>query len=379
MKKICVCTSTYPIGGSYGGVFIKDQCKMLQSAGFDVCVLFANPQCDFSILNNDRKTSLIYQDDIKVYISNYFSYASTYTFRVLKSGIIDSFDLLYHRYIQENGKPDLFICNFSFPTGIGVLELSKKYQIPYVVVEHSSLLLNPRKKPWLNSTLSKIFLNSARVICVSRELSVGIKKRIPLNIDIDIIPNTIDSIFNYKERVEKNEFVFLSVGSLRKIKNHDLLIKSFALAFKNENVSLTIVGDGPQKKALETLITKLGMESQIYLTGSLNRFELLEKYIKCDCFVLLSKKETFGIAFREAMAVGRPVVSSNNGGILYGWDEKFGIITDSTDIKCISEVLKLIRNSYSFDLQYISENSCRLFSQESIKEQYSDIINSLLI
>ena len=54
--------------------------------------------------------------------------------------------------------------------------------------------------------------------------------------------------------------------------------------------------------------------------------ELVKSFTACSVFVLLSVRETFGIVYREAMAVGRPVISSPNGGIEDGWDDSNGIL-----------------------------------------------------
>jgi phosphatidylinositol alpha 1,6-mannosyltransferase len=96
------------------------------------------------------------------------------------------------------------------------------------------------------------------------------------------------------------------VGRLANEKRvHDLVTLS-----KREDIQLVIVGDGPARAELETL-----MPSAIF-TGFLGGQELAETLASFDCFVHTGPNETFCQAVQEALASGVPTIAVNQGGPL---------------------------------------------------------------
>lgn len=112
-------------------------------------------------------------------------------------------------------------------------------------------------------------------------------------------------------------FRILSVGRLREKKGFPILIEACAL-LKDRGFSIktTIVGEGPDRRALEALITNKGLDSIIRLTGSIPHSQVRELLEDADVFVLpciiASDKSRDGIpnVILEAMAMGLPVVST---------------------------------------------------------------------
>jgi glycosyltransferase involved in cell wall biosynthesis len=79
------------------------------------------------------------------------------------------------------------------------------------------------------------------------------------------------------------------------------------------NLSFVIIGEGPERKKLEKLIKKYGLENNFFLLGDIPD---ARQYLKAfDVFVLPSVKEGFPYAVLEAMAAGAPIVATNVGGI----------------------------------------------------------------
>lgn len=99
----------------------------------------------------------------------------------------------------------------------------------------------------------------------------------------------------------------VSVGSLKKQKNFETLIKAFSLLDASK-FSLDIFGEGPERVNLERLITQLQFDN-INLRGSVPNVEShLKNY---DAYILASRYEGFGIAPLEAAAVGLPLLLSD--------------------------------------------------------------------
>ncbi len=113
-----------------------------------------------------------------------------------------------------------------------------------------------------------------------------------------------------------NPFVFANFGAYSDRKNHIMLVKAFAKAFRdNPQVLLKInsrYGEKEIRNALTKEITELKLHNVEFTQFSRNKKEYLEQFKAIDCYVSLSKGEGFSIQPREAMALGIPVIATNN-------------------------------------------------------------------
>jgi glycosyltransferase involved in cell wall biosynthesis len=101
----------------------------------------------------------------------------------------------------------------------------------------------------------------------------------------------------------------LHAGRLGAEKNVEVVVKAFArVAASAPHATLDIAGDGPARKSLEGLVTKLGLGERVRFLGFMDRSQLAASYADYDCFATASTIETQGIVLLEAMAAGLPVV-----------------------------------------------------------------------
>ncbi len=132
--------------------------------------------------------------------------------------------------------------------------------------------------------------------------------------------------------IDGDELLVLSVGRLSKEKGHDVLIEAFAqVADRLPRARLMVVGDGPERKALEeksrcpsleSLLGRWGQgqgqpgkanSARVLFPG--HRDDVARLLAAADLFVLPSRYEGFGLAVLEAMAAGVPVIASQVGGV----------------------------------------------------------------
>lgn len=170
---------------------------------------------------------------------------------------------------------------------------------------------------------------------------------------------------------------FITVSSLIKRKNIDKIINALS-QIKIKDWTLTIVGEGPQKKPLKKLTEKLNLKDKIIFTGNLYHQEVLDKLKSCDIFILPSKNETFGLVYLEAIASGCLVVGVENEGISgILKDNENGFLAGSsstTSVKeKINELLLMDKASLSKIIDKMYED-IQVYTKENMAKAYLDEI-----
>jgi glycosyltransferase involved in cell wall biosynthesis len=104
------------------------------------------------------------------------------------------------------------------------------------------------------------------------------------------------------------------VANLRAEKGHDTLLAAVPrILARHPGASVTLVGDGPRREALETLARALGVSAAVHFLGECR--DVAPVLAGHDLFVLPSRSEAFPNALIEAMATALPVVATSVGGI----------------------------------------------------------------
>jgi glycosyltransferase involved in cell wall biosynthesis len=104
----------------------------------------------------------------------------------------------------------------------------------------------------------------------------------------------------------------LFVGSLESRKGASLAVR--ALACAAEDVTLWVVGDGPERPRLERLARRLGVSHRIRFCGRATREEVMNHIAEAAAVVFTGLREEGGLALAEAMLAGTPIVVLAHGG-----------------------------------------------------------------
>ena len=108
----------------------------------------------------------------------------------------------------------------------------------------------------------------------------------------------------------------ICVGRLSPEKGQAGLLRAFAkVRSSHPELELRLVGDGPERSALEALSEELGVSGAVTFAGRLPEEETLAEIARSDLLVLPSFMEGLPIVLMEAMAVGVPVIASRVAGI----------------------------------------------------------------
>lgn len=110
--------------------------------------------------------------------------------------------------------------------------------------------------------------------------------------------------------------LLLTVGNLHEHKGQRVVVQALAcLRRQHPKAQLAIVGDGPDRAALQALAEREGLADAVRLVGAVPNAELARWYSAADVLVLASSREGWPNVLLEAMACGTPVVASNVGGV----------------------------------------------------------------
>lgn len=355
------------------GRFVLDQCLALKKKGVNIVVL-----------NVARTTKLFTKKiniksccSIPVVETHIFSFALIRFPRLSIFRYKQKLKKIYQIAEKKYGKPSVIYSHFSFPVGMAMNFLSQKYSIPHVVMEHHSLYYRKKIPTIVKNNLCNLINYSNRFLCVSSSLKKNIIRHAKCDENkINVIGNIIDGCYDFVEHEKNTVFRFFAAGNLVPLKKMDVLIEAmYLLKKKGVLCILHIAGDGPERKKLDDLVKKLELSDEVLLLGRMDKLGILDEYKECDCFVLPSIFETFGIVYREAMFVGRPVISAANGGINEGWRSECGYICDPLTSETLSKTMNDMIDNYDyFNLKGISDYAKNCFSADAVADKIIDCL-----
>lgn len=211
---------------------------------------------------------------------------------------------------HKTGKVTLFLSNpkHLYSNAINLLPKSD-IKLAYSMLESNSI-----PKDWV-----KIFNNKFDAVVVPDKWLVNVYEKSGVKIPIFILPHGIylKEFLEYKKRYRTIDsslpFVFGCSAVFSDSKNQKLLVKAFHKEFgNNSKVRLVLHGRRGDTAPIFNLIKKLNSSNIKIINRVLNKSEYLEYMASLDCYVLVSKGEGFSVTPREALALGIPVILSNN-------------------------------------------------------------------
>ena len=208
---------------------------------------------------------------------------------------------------------------------------ARGHHVPYVLFAESHL--GEQRRAWVRGVKRAIVPRVVRpaaahlvpgTLAREHEIAYGARpERIwtfPNTVDVDAYVEAAARLAGRRTAIreklglDRDAVVVLAVNRLIPVKGVDTLVDAVAAAAGATDVPLQLlaVGEGPEREVI--LRRAAGRGVNAVLTGFLQGEALLEAYAAADIFVLLSKRETWGIVVNEAMAFGLPLVLSEGVG-----------------------------------------------------------------
>lgn len=190
-----------------------------------------------------------------------------------------------------------------------------------------------------------------------------------------------DSELNFIQKEELKKDYCLAISRLDTVqKDYLTLIRAFKI-LKSKKIykKLYVIGDGPSKEEIQSMIEKYDLKEQIKLIGRFKNPYVWLKY--CDFFVHSSKYEGFGLVLVEAAILNKLVISSNCpvGPTEILEQGKSGILFDVGNAEMLAEKLEKVLSNKEVRKKYIENMDKRKydFSKEKVIKEYEKLIDEL--
>lgn len=224
--------------------------------------------------------------------------------------------------------------------------------IPVITTLHGTDITLVGKDKTYEPVVTFSINESDAITAVSQNLKDETYRSFAIYKDIEVIYNFVDvTRFNkkpiapFRKVIAPNgEKILIHASNFRKVKRVDDVVTIFAAVRKEMPAKLLLVGDGPERPAIENLVRVLGVDDDVRFLGKQEQME--DILAVSDVFLLPSEYESFGLAALEAMAAGVVVISTNAGGLSeINIQNETGFLADVGDVAAMSNfAIDLLRD-----------------------------------
>lgn len=318
IMKVLITTEFCPPNG--GGVTraVMTQKKALENAGHIVRVLTIGENTK-SIFKTDNILGGGYYYIRKSNILPQFAAKDTYSSLALNDPILN--DIF-------SWNPDIVHAHNEWFTMRFAVRIAKKLNIPLIHTLHTdfdSYCPFKSHKLW-ETTMKLIFPILTRKANVSISLTdkghtilekYGCKHRIvkiPIGMDLDFFRQKLTpeeaSQLKTNYGISNNDVIIITISRLEKVKRIHESIHHFSNLRKlRKNIKFLVVGDGSEKKALESFVHDEKLDNDIIFTGFIPFEQVWKYYSLGDIFITSSLSENQGLMYNESLAAGLPLLA----------------------------------------------------------------------
>lgn len=226
---------------------------------------------------------------------------------------------LFSEYMEREGKPDVVHAHNARYAGMLGQWIKQNHGIPLVLTEHSSAYSRGLVPGYELPRIRDAFARADVRFVVSSALGADVREVVGTSVTpYEVLPNVLDPMF---ERLalpqgprREGRFRFVSVAQLNANKGHADLLAACAILTGEVDFELHIVGEGPLDSTLRDLARSLALADRVKFVGRLGRQIVLQELMDADALIVSSHRETFGVVLVEALACGKPVISTRCGG-----------------------------------------------------------------
>lgn len=264
-------------------------------------------------------------------------------------------DTIKKKSNDEGFVPDYVVGHFANPSLMIMSMLRDVYKAVFCYVAHGGAELDVYGEKTC-SLLNDIDILGFR----SRHIKEVVCKRYNWNgpnfMCYSGIPETF--IEKKKDRCFGKVQSFLYVGTLIERKYPSALVPAINEALEGGDFEINYVGNGKESKRIMEMTEREGCKEKVRLLGRISRDEVCNMMDRNDVFVMISRNETYGLVYLEAMSRGMITIASKNegfDGIIE--DGVNGFLCEAGNVAELTDLIKEIRSMSEEKLQTISENA----------------------
>lgn len=240
----------------------------------------------------------------------------------------ESMWLSVRRHVQAvvaTFRPEAVVSYWAHPDGEVALRAAEQLGIPSVVIVGGSDVLILPKNPRRRTKIQRVLRESSAVMTISEGLrreviQLGTDPRqvhtIYQGVDDELFFPGAPAVARQRLGLMANRRLLLWVGRMVDVKGLDTLIAAFDQAHQREpDLHLLLVGDGPRRSVVENDVKQRDLVESVTFVGPRHHSELPDWYRAADAILLSSRSEGLPNVLREAVACGRPFVSTDVGSV----------------------------------------------------------------
>jgi colanic acid/amylovoran biosynthesis glycosyltransferase len=245
------------------------------------------------------------------------------------------------RWMRRNRLQHLHV-HFAIATSIVAMIVKKVYGTPYSITVHGPNEFYDVTRERLRQKIEGAsFLCCISSFCRSQLMSVAPPRHWE---KLEVCPLGVDPAVFQPRHTATGKFQIVCVGRLMARKGQAVLLAATAkLLERGQRVHLSLIGDGPDRQALEIEAARLNIRGDVTFHGWINQGRIREFLEQADVFVLPSFAEGVPVSLMEAMAMEIPCISTFIAGIpeLIHSGEN-GILTPASDAGMLAAAIETL-------------------------------------
>lgn len=282
--------------------------------------------------------------------------------------------------VSDHGPIDLVHGHF-FSAARPLPLVARALRIPLIVTEHATAMTGhaaPHKQinePAVGRA-RRLYDQADVVVAVSHYMAERIRAQ--TGASPTVIGNPVDTeLFALGAPPTDGPFRFVFVGRLEADKRPELLVHAVAKARQEIPLHVTIVGDGPDRSRVQSLVDDLGLEGAVLITGRMTREGVADVVRAAHVGVSTSLVETFGVAVAEFAASGLPVVAPHQPPFDEVLPESGRLLLAAPSVDALADALTRAATT-SWDRRSIRQHIVDRYSYRCVGSQLSDLYRKVL-
>ena len=282
---------------------------------------------------------------------------------------------LHHAWAVHRSGADHLHAHFGMYAADLAMLTNRLTGIPYTFTTHGHDIYKcPPKNFALKSRLAKKHVTVSRYNKRYLIDHFGVRDE-----DLEVIRCGVDFESIPPGKEEAGGHMILSVARLSQEKGLDLLVSACRI-LKDQGVDFEcrIVGEGPERPALEKLIQEQGLEGKVRLLGARTQGEIFSLLAQARVKVLPSRsgEESMGVALMEAMACGVPVVGPDTKGVPeLVEDGECGFLVPPENVGALAEKIKVLLTDKALGKQFAEKGRRKVFREFNLKTETDKLLS----